>query len=182
LGKASQLRERAHYFAGKAVVCGTLFGDRVVKNLSIGNASDDVGALETYSDLPIPLSSRPPENTRGGARPPIAVAAVADAHGVLAYAGAAAVEELRRRAPAGPQASSEPFPIDSQDRERLAKLALQLGLERSADTFFEEYAAEASRLLGDGWPAVERLAEALSERGSLNGYRVDLLIAGKSTR
>jgi len=182
LGKASPLHERAHYCAGKAVVCTTLFGDRVIKRLSVGTAPDDNGALETYSDLPIPLACRPPDRTRGEARPPIAVAAVADAHGVLAYAGAAAVNELHRLARAGPSTSSEACPVDSEDRERLAKLALQLGLERSAASFFEEYAAEASRLLRGSWPAVERLAEALTERGNLNGYRVDLLITGKSTR
>jgi hypothetical protein len=177
-GRSDPLRERAHYFAGKAVVCGTLFGDRVIKCLSTGRT----GALETFSDLPIPLACRPPARPRGESRPPVAVAAVADAHGILAYAGAAAVEELRRRGSAAGSASAEPVSVDCEDRERLAKLALQLGLERPADIWFEDYAREASRLLCESWPVVERLAEALAERGSLNGDRVDLLISGEATR
>jgi len=182
LSDGSQLRERSHYFAGKAVVCGTLFGDRVIKCVSAGASAEQSGALETFSDLPIPLACRPPTRARGEARPPVAVAAVADAHGVLAYAGAAAVEELRRLGPAGSTTEVAPFPVDREDREHLAKLALQLSLERPADIYFDDYAREASRLLRESWPAVERIAEVLAERGSLNGDRVDLLVSGESTR
>lgn len=180
-----QLRERAHYFAGQAVVCAILFGDRVIKSLSCGTVPatpEETGALETFSDLPIPLACRPTTHGRGEARPPIAVAAVADAHGVLAYAGAAAVDELRRRSGGAAKAGAEPAPVDSRDRERFAKLALQLGLERQADIFFEDYAREASRLLGDHWPAVERVARALEQRGSLNGDRTDRLVSGEAPR
>lgn len=169
--------EQAHYQAGQAIICVTLFGARVVKHIGFGDDSADGSGFETYSRLPVPLSSRPPNHRRGEDRKPIAVDGIVDAHGVLAYAGVAAVYAYLRAI-----GQSEDF--DYRDsfpapREALSKLASSIGLERPGDHFYEEYWDEARRLLETNWETVERVAEALVAHRSLNGNRVDALILGE---
>lgn len=169
--------ELAYHQAGQAVVCISLFGPRVVKQL--GLTGDPVGEshFETYSNLPVPLSVRPPSHRRGEDRKPIEVDGIVDAHGVLAYAGVAAVYTHFRN-----QGRSEDIDYRTAYlgfRERLAKLASGIGIERAADQFFEDYWSEALRLLEADWEAVERVAEGLLTHRSLNGNRVDALILGE---
>ncbi|MBW2291202.1 MAG: hypothetical protein JRG94_02725 [Deltaproteobacteria bacterium] len=170
-------QEQAHYQAGQAIVCVTLFGARVIKNLRFENESADAAGFETYSRLPVPLSSRPPSHRRGEDRKPIAVEGIVDAHGVLAYAGVAAVYAHK-------QSIGEADDFDYQNaflasREALSKLASSIGLERPGEHFYEEYWDEARRLLETNWETVERVAEALLQHRSLNGNRVDALILGE---
>lgn len=170
-------QDQAHFQAGQAIVCVTLFGPRVIKNLSFENVSEDGLGFETYSRLPVPLSSRPSSHRRGEDRKPIAVEGIVDAHGVLAYAGVAAVYAHR-------QSIGEAENFDYRNafltsREALSKLTSSIGLERPANHFYEEYWDEAARLLETNWESVERVAEALLEHRSLNGNRVDALIFGE---
>ncbi|MCH7601123.1 MAG: hypothetical protein IH973_15340 [Myxococcales bacterium] len=169
-------QRRAHYQAGQAVVCITLFGARVIKNIAISKNPDDTSGIETYSRLPVPLSCRPPTHRRGEDRRPIAVEGIVDGHGVLAYSGLAAVYECLRAV-----GESEEFDYRDADhaaREGLSKLASSIGLERPSDHFYEEYWNEALRLLETHWETVERVAEALVIHQTLNGNRVDELILG----
>jgi hypothetical protein len=178
-----QARERAHHQAGRAVVCVTLFGERVIKLLSIDERHLEAGGFETYSRLPVPLSCRPPSHKRGEERTPISVEGIVDAHGVLAYSGIAAEHELLARDADGTPPSEEELRAGTDaSRARLAELASSIGLERPADHFYDEYWDEAHRLLGSGWEAVERVADALIGHTTLNGNRVDGLILGEDVR
>lgn len=178
-----QARERAHHQAGRAVVCVTLFGERVIKSISIDEQHFEASGFDTYSRLPVPLSCRPPSHRRGEERAPISVEGIVDAHGVLAYSGIAAEHELSSRQDgAAPRALEELRARAEASRAELAALAASIGLERPADHFYDEYWDEARRLLGSGWEAVERVAEALLEHTTLNGNRVDRLIIGEDAR
>jgi hypothetical protein len=169
-------QKQAHYQAGQAVICITLFGARVIKNLALSKDPTDSSGFETYSRLPVPLSCRPPTHRRGEDRKPIAVEGIVDGHGVLAYAGVAAVYEYMRTAE-----QPEEFDYRNADlgsRETLSKLASSIGLKRPGDHFYEEYWDEALRLLETHWETVQRAAEALITHQALNGNRVDELILG----
>ncbi len=172
--------ERAHHQAGRAVVCITLFGARVVKQLEMDGLPGSAAGFETYSKLPVPLSCRPPSHKRGEERKPIPVEGIVDAHGVLAYAGIAAEYEFQQRTAI--ETSGEGLTnfreTGSESREQLAKLASSIGLERPADHFYEEYWNEALRLLNTSWHAVESVAETLTRHQALNGRRIDALILG----
>lgn len=179
-------RARAYHQAGRAVVCVTLFGARVVKSVSAEDGSAETAGFETYSRLPVPLTCRPPSHKRGEERKPIAVEGIVDAHGILAYAGIAAEGEFRNRqasqkepAAATKDNDAAPRSAGSESRENLAKTASSIGLERPAEHFYEEYWEEANRLLRASWEMVESLAEALLEHGTLNGRRVDSLVSGE---
>ena len=170
-------QEQAHFQAGQAIVCVTLFGARVIKNIGFESASEGGLGFETYSRLPVPLSSKPPSHRRGEDRKPIAVEGIVDAHGVLAYAGVAAVYSYKRSL-----GEVDDFDYRSAflpSREALSKLTSSIGLERPADHFYDEYWEEAGRLLETNWESVERVAEALLEHRTLNGNRVDALILGE---
>lgn len=170
-------QKHAHYQAGQAVICITLFGARVIKNLALPKDPTDSSGFETYSRLPIPLSCRPPTHRRGEERKPIAPEGIVDGHGVLAYAGAAAVYECLRSIH-----KHEDFDYRNAylpSREGLSKLASGIGLERPAEHFYEEYWDEALRLLQTHWETVERVAVALVTHQTLNGNRVDELILGE---
>ncbi len=169
--------EYAHYQAGQAVICATLFGARVVKRLGLDDRPTDAPGFETYSRLPVPLSCRPPSHRRGEERKPIPVEGIVDAHGVLAYAGVAAAHSYL-------QSVGRCEGFDYRDaypasREALSKLAASIGLERPADHFYEEYWDEARRLLDAHWEEVRRVTEALLTHRTLNGNRVDGLIMGE---
>lgn len=176
--------ERAHHQAGRAVVCVTLFGARVVKGVSIEGDLESALGFETYSNLPVPLSCRPPSHKRGEERKPIAVDGIIDAHGVLAYAGIAALQELRRKR--APEAVSDDADHHGETgveaREQFSKLAASIGRERPADHFYDEYWKEAQRLLSSSWHCVEALTESLVQHRALNGRRVDALILGEETQ
>jgi hypothetical protein len=176
MNEMNAAQQQAHYQAGQAVICITLFGARVIKNTGLSNDPTDNSGFETYSRLPVPLSCRPPTHRRGEDRKPIAVEGIVDGHGILAYAGVAAVYERLRRI-----SESEDFDYLSFDltaREGLSKLASSIGLERPGDHFYQEYWDEALRLLDTHWETVERVAAALVTHRSLNGNRVDELILG----
>lgn len=175
--KIEALEEYAYHRAGQAVVCVTLFGARVVKHLALGADAADGDGFETYSRLPVPLSSRPASHRRGEERKPIAVEGIVDAHGVLAYSGIAALHAYLKG-----KGRAEAF--DHQNahlasREALSKLASSIGVERPTEHFYEEYWQEAQRLLDSHWEAVERVAEGLLKHRALNGNRVDALILGE---
>ena len=180
--EAKLAQERAHHQAGRAVVCVTLFGARVIKQITIDGDPNETLGFETFSRLPVPLSCRPPSHKRGEERKPISVEGIVDAHGVLAYSGIAAVRELRQRSGGEPGNDDAHHSSGSISREQLAKLASSIGLERPSDHFYDEYWKEAGRLLDSGWDAVERVAEALLQHTSLNGNRVDSLILGEEIR
>ena len=176
--------ERAHHQAGRAVICVTLFGARVVKLVSIEGDLESAGGFETYSNLPVPLSCRPPSHKRGEERKPIAVDGIIDAHGVLAYAGIAAVDESRRQRDVQP-ASDDALAREAggiEAREQFSKLAASIGRERPAEHFYEEYWKEAQRLLSSSWHSVDALTESLLQHRTLNGRRVDALILGEETQ
>ena len=176
MSEMNAAQQQAHYQAGQAVICITLFGARVIKSTGLSNDPTDNSGFETYSRLPVPLSCRPPTHRRGEDRKPIAVEGIVDGHGILAYAGVAAVYERLRRI-----SESEDFDYLSFDltaREGLSKLASSIGLERPGDHFYQEYWDEALRLLDTHWETVERVAAALVTHRSLNGNRVDELILG----
>jgi len=168
---------QAHMRAGQAVVCVTLFGARVVKHLEITEDSESEAGFETYSRLPVPLTSRPNSNRRGDERKPIAVEAIVDAHGVLAYAGIAAAHAWL--ATRGEAEQPDPRSANLAAREALSKLASSIGVERPSDHFYDEYFEEAVRLLEGQWPVVQRVVEGLLTHQSLNGNRVDALIVGE---
>jgi hypothetical protein len=163
--------------AGQAVVCLTLFGARVIKKLELTGELDGDTGFETYSRLPVPLTSRPNSNRRGDERKPIATEAIVDAHGVLAYAGVAAGRAWL--AGRGEADKIDPRTAQPTARESLAKLASSIGVERPSDLFYEEYFDEAARLLEGQWPVVQRVVEGLLTHRSLNGNRVDALIIGE---
>ena len=170
-------QELAYHQAGQAVICVTLFGARVVKNLGLSDGRVVESQFETYSRLPVPLSCRPPSHRRGEDRKPIEVEGIVDAHGVLTYSGIAAVFMHFRNL-------GHPEDLDYRTaylgtREALAKLASSIGLERPVDQFYDEYWDEACRLLTADWDAVERVAEGLLTLRSLNGNRVDALVLGE---
>lgn len=170
-------QELAYHQAGQAVICVTLFGARVVKNLGLSDGRVAESQFETYSRLPVPLSCRPPSHRRGEDRKPIEVEGIVDAHGILTYAGVAAVYAHFRQ-----QGRPEDFDYQTSylgSREALAKLASSIGVERPADHFYDEYWDEASRLLVADWEAVERVAEGLLTLRSLNGNRIDALVLGE---
>lgn len=169
--------ELAYHQAGQAVVCVTLFGARVVKNLGLSDDHVTESPFETYSRLPVPLTSRPPSHKRGEDRKPIEVEGIIDAHGVLTYAGVAAVHTHMRN-----QGGAETLEYRTAyfgPREALSKLASSIGVERPADHFYDEYWEEACRLLAANWHAVERVVEGLLTLRSLNGNRVDALVLGE---
>ncbi len=167
----------AHMRAGQAVVCLTLFGVRVIKNLELTGDLGNEAGFETYSRLPVPLTSRPNSNRRGDERKPIATEAIVDAHGVLAYAGVAAGRAwLAGRGEAEP---IEPSTAQLTARESLAKLASSIGVERPSEHFYDEYFDEAARLLEGQWAVVQRVVEGLLTHRALNGNRVDALIIGE---
>lgn len=176
MSEMNAAQQQAHYQAGQAVICITLFGARVIKNTALSNDPTDNSGFETYSRLPMPLSCKPPTHRRGEDRKPIAVEGIVDGHGVLAYSGVAAVYECLRRV-----GGSEDFDYHGYDRtarEGLSKLASSIGLERPCDHFYQEYWDEALRLLETHWDTVERVAVALVTHQSLNGNRMDELILG----
>ncbi len=168
---------QAHMRAGQAVVCVTLFGARVVKNLALTPDPDSEAGFETYSRLPVPLTSRPNSHRRGDERKPIAVEAIVDAHGVLAYAGVAAARAWMRSH--GQADELDPRSANLAAREALSKLASSIGVERPSDHFYEEYFDEAVRLLEGQEPVVQRVVEGLLTHRALNGNRVDALILGE---
>lgn len=169
--------QQAHVRAAKAVVCVTLFGARVVKNLALTPDPEDEIGFETYSRLPVPLTSRPNSNRRGDERKPIAVEAIVDAHGVLAYAAIAANHAWL--ATQDRAESSSPHTSHLEEREALSKLASSIGVERPTEHFYDEYYQEAARLLEGQWTVVQRVVEGLLTHRSLNGNRVDALIIGE---
>ena len=169
--------ETAYHQAGQAVICVTLFGARVVKNLGLSGGRVTEWQFETYSRLPVPLSCRPPSHKRGEDRKPIEVEGIVDAHGILTYSGNAAVYMHYRD-----QGRAEAFDYQNDHlgtREALAKLASSIGVERPADKFYETYWSEANRLLTANWNAVERVADGLLTLRSLNGNRIDALVLGE---
>jgi hypothetical protein len=171
-------KERAYHQAGRAVVCVSLFGARVVKFLNLeGDVGSDIG-FETYSRLPVPLACRPPSHKRGEDRKPIPVEGIVDAHGVLAYSGIAAQREHLRRTNEDACEAFDYKVAGTEGREQLSKMASTIGLERAPDHFYDEYWSEAQRLLQGDWHVVEQVADALMQHRSLNGRRVDSLILG----
>jgi len=176
-GTGRGANEQAHQRAGQAVVCVTLFGPRVVKKLEICSEPDDQSGFETYSRLPVPLTSQPPSHRRGEPRKPIAVDGIIDAHGVLAYSGVAALHAYLRNT--GHAGDFDYRNTALASREALAKLASSIGVERPVEQFYEEYWQEAQRLLETQWDMVERVAEGLLTHRQLNGNRVDALILGE---
>jgi hypothetical protein len=183
-----RLQRIAHHEAGHAVVCFLLYGEQVIKSLTVESSrfEEAIGSeMTTYSRLPVPLACRPPiGEPRRGNPAPVSGDAIVDAHGVLSYAGVVA-EELRfdvaadldaesARQLALPETDREERAL--RDRETLSKLASIIGVARPVDEFFEEYWHEARRLLRSHWSAVDTLARELAERGTLNGDRVDTLL------
>lgn len=173
---AEQATEWTHHQAGRAVICVTLFGARVIKLVGNQDRLSDHQGLETFSRLPVPLSCRPTSQKRGDERKPIPVEGIIDSHGVLAYSGIAA--NFLYRQFFGLEAAADYREGGIEARETLAKLAGSIGLERPGDHFYEEYWNEASRLLDSSWDTVGRVAEALEKHRSLNGNRIDALILG----
>lgn len=169
--------ELAYHQAGQAVICVTLFGARVVKNLGLSDGRVVESQFETYSRLPVPLSCRPPSHRRGEDRKPIEVEGIVDAHGILTYSGIAAVYMHFRNQ--GRPEDLEYRTAYLGTREALAKLSSSIDVERPPDHFYEEYWAEACRLLTADWDAVERVAEGLLTLRSLNGNRIDALVLGE---
>lgn len=170
------IREYAHHKAGQAVICVMLFGPRVIKHLSVDNGPGSGSGFETYSKLPVPLTCRPPSHRRGEDRKPIEVEGIVDAHGVLAYAGVAAVATYLRDI--GQDQGFDHLTAFIPSREGLSQLASSIGLERPEDHFYDEYWDEAGRLLATHWEAVQRVSEGLLTHRTLNGNRVDALILG----
>jgi len=183
------LREDAHRQAGRAVVCVVQYGPNVVKDASIVPHRDAIGAVTTFSNLPIPISARPPvePTTRRGKRPPIEPSSLIDAQGICAYSGIAAEYLFSCDQRAGAR-DADPAPLLEvyrhresavEEREELARLAATLGAERPAGDFFDAYWDEAIRLLRAHWTCVSKLAEALLEHHTLGGDRVDAIVLGQ---
>jgi len=173
----------AHHEAGHAVVCFLLYGEEVIKQVSIFTRDGAKSETTTYSKLPIPLVCRPPVGApRRGNPAPVSADAIVDAHGVMSYAGLAA-EELKAGSTISEAGDVEPewlTPNQHQrcvaDREVLSKLASIVGATRDVEHFFSDYWREARRLLRSQWLGVEGLANELRERGDLHGARVDSLL------
>ena len=173
----------ARHEAGHVVICFVLYGEQVVKEVHLHSREGVRPHTTTYSRLPIPLVCRPPSGApRRGNPAPVSADAIVDAHGVLCYAGLAA-EMLH----AGIAPDTDPaelmLSVDQAgriraDREALAALARTIGVERPADEFIRAYWDEAIRLLVGSWHAVETVSQALAERGTLNGDRVDRMLVG----
>jgi hypothetical protein len=172
----------AHHEAAHAVVCFVLYGEQVIKYVEVHSREGVRGHTSTYSRLPIPIVCRPPVGApRRGNPAPVSGDAIVDAHGVLCYAGMVAERMHRAEDSAGHVSDSDALPVEGEqrawlDREALAKLASTVGCTRPADHFFKEYWEEARRLLRIHWHAVDSLATALVEHGSLNGDRVDSVL------
>ncbi len=182
----------AYHEAGHAVVCFVLYGEQVIKSVSLYDREGISGHTSTYSRLPIPLVCRPPMGApRRGNPAPVSPDAILDAHGVWCYAGLAA-EQLRSDdgldASAGLRAQEARCDLATLtpaqhrrcriDREGLAEMAGIMAATRSAEEFFMEYWREARRLLGRHWAAVDALAQELIDKTSLHGDRVDRVVAG----
>jgi len=173
----------AHHEAGHAVVCFLLYGEEVIKRVTIFDREGVSCETTTYSRLPIPLVCRPPIGApRRGNPAPVSADAIVDAHGVMSYAGLAA-EDLKQGAALPDAGDVEPewlTPDQHQrcvaDREMLSKLASIVGATRDVEHFFADYWREARRLLRAHWAGVEGLANELRERGDLHGARVDTLL------
>lgn len=175
---------RTIHEAGHTVVCFVLYGEHVVKSLSI--SEDPQPAIPTYSLMPVPISCRPPAGVpRRGTPAPVSVDGIVDAYGVMTYAGLAAEGLLasagdpRRSRPAPPDLEASPEPVRAralEDRAELQRLAALVGAERAASQFIREYWEEALRLLRAHWDAVEALGALLADHRSLNGERVDELL------
>jgi hypothetical protein len=169
----------AHHEAAHAVVCFVLYGEQVIREVELfGDESGRHSGLTTFSLLPIPIVCRPSSGVpRRGNPAPVSPDAIADAHGVLSYAGIAGEALFQRLA------LDDPCPeklLDSdqterfgRDRQALARLADTVNLSRPSHTFYPEYWNEAHRLLRSHWSGVSSIAECLSVRGSLNGGRID---------
>jgi hypothetical protein len=173
----------AHHEAGHAVVCFLLYGEEVIKSVSVFTREGVKSETTTYSKLPIPMVCRPPVGApRRGNPAPVSADAIVDAHGVMTYAGLAA-EELMAGSDSPDAGDVEPEWLTPEqhhrciaDREALSKLASIVGATRDVEHFFADYWREARRLLRAHWAGVEGLANELRERGDLHGERVDMLL------
>lgn len=172
----------AHHEAAHAVVCFTLYGEEVIREINL--FADEPGVLpqmSTYSLLPIPIVCRPDSGLpRRGNPAPVSPEAIVDAHGVLSYAGTLG-EVLFQGIGCG-DASPQDLLSEDQikrfgaDRQGLARLADTVRLSRESTTFYSEYWNEAERLLRAHWSGVSIIADSLCQRGSLNGDRIDALL------
>lgn len=172
----------AHHEAAHAVVCFVLYGEQVIREVGLfGDESRGHSGLTTFSLLPIPIVCRPSSGIpRRGNPAPVSPDAIADAHGVLSYAGIAG-EALFQRLNLDDPCPERLLDTDQlerfgRDRQALARLAETVNLSRPSDTFYPEYWNEAHRLLRSHWSGVSSVAECLCERGSLNGDRVDKVL------
>jgi hypothetical protein len=169
----------AHHEAGHAVICFVLYGEEVIRTVSVYDRNRVNGQTATFSRLPIPIVCRPPVGEpRRGNPAPVSKDAIVDAHGVLSYAGLAAEHILEGDPSAEGLASADVRSEERAmaDREALATLAGTVGASRPAEHFFPEYWEEARRLLRVHWHGVQELAQVLEKHGSLNGDRVDTLL------
>ena len=184
---ARTIETLAYHESGHALVCFVLYGEQVIKSVSLYDREGVSGQTTTYSRLPIPLVCRPPMGApRRGNPAPVSPDAILDAHGVLSYAGIAA-EQIHE---SGLEAHVDCDPASFTqaqhrrcliDREALSSLAGIMAAARPAEQFFTDYWREARRLLRQHWLAVSTLAEELADKTSLHGDRVDSLLMAHTT-
>jgi len=172
----------AHHEAAHAVVCFVLYGEQVIREVGLfGDPNRENSGLTTFSLLPIPIVCRPSSGIpRRGNPAPVSAESIADAHGVLSYAGIVGeglFSGLDLNNP-NPEKLLEMDQADrfSRDRHALARLAETVNLSRPSETFYSDYWKEAHRLIRSHWAGVESIAECLCERGSLNGDRIDQVL------
>jgi len=171
-------RRSAFHEAAHAVICFVLYGEEVVRDVSLASAVDGPGGVSTFSKLPIPMVCRPSGGEpRRGNPAPVSSDAIVDAHGVLQYAGSVAEALLV----SWEAKSADPIDELAQgralaDRAALFEVSKLVGRERNPETFYPEYWEEAARLLRAHWGGVMLLAETLARHGRISGTRCDQVL------
>jgi hypothetical protein len=171
-------RRSAFHEAAHAVICFVLYGEEVVRDVSLASAVDGPGGVSTFSKLPIPMVCRPSGGEpRRGNPAPVSSDAIVDAHGVLQYAGSVAEALLVSQEAKFDDLSDESALERSHaDRVALFEVSKLVGRDRNSETFYAEYWDEAARLLRAHWGGVVLLAETLAQHGRLSGTRSDQVL------
>jgi hypothetical protein len=171
-------RRSAFHEAAHAVICFVLYGEEVVRDVSLASAVDGPGGVSTFSKLPIPMVCRPSGGEpRRGNPAPVSSDAIVDAHGVLQYAGSVAEALLVSWEAKFDHLSNESALERAQaDRVALSEVSKLVGRDRTSETFYAEYWEEAARLLRANWAGVVVLAETLGRHGRISGTRSDQVL------
>ena len=171
-------RRAAFHEAAHAVICFVLYGEEVVRDVSLACAVDGPGGVSTFSKLPIPMVCRPSGGEpRRGNPAPVSSDAIVDAHGVLQYAGSVAEALLVSwEAKADHLSDASARERSQADRVALCEVSKLVGRDRHSETFNAEYWEEAARLLRAHWGGVVLLAETLARHGRIRGTRSDQVL------